>query len=141
MVEPYLFSQNLPSGKYGVFVMTLRDDACGLDVALAVIGGKWKPLILFHLAGGPRRFGELRRLVSGISEKMLIQHLKELEGDGILTRKDYREVPPRVDYAMTDFGRTLATALVSLCAWGDAHRADVEKMKRFSDPAAPVPVS
>jgi DNA-binding HxlR family transcriptional regulator len=141
MVGHYLFNQNLPSGKYGVSVMTVGEGACGLDVALAVIGGKWKPLVLFHLAGGPRRFGELRRLVNGISEKVLIQQLRELEGDGILTRTDHREVPPRVDYAMTDFGRTLATALVSLCAWGDAHRADVEKMKRFADPAAPVTVS
>jgi DNA-binding HxlR family transcriptional regulator len=108
-----------------------RDFSCGLDVALAVIGGKWKPLVLFHLGGGARRFGELRRLVVGISEKVLIQQLKELEADGIVSRTDYREVPPRVDYAMTAFGRTLATALTSLCAWGDAHRIQVEQMQRI----------
>jgi DNA-binding HxlR family transcriptional regulator len=108
-----------------------RDFSCGLDVALAVVGGKWKPLVLFHLGGGSRRFGELRRLVTGISEKVLIQQLKELEADGILSRTDYREVPPRVDYAMTAFGRTLATALVPLCAWGDAHRIQVEQMQRI----------
>jgi DNA-binding HxlR family transcriptional regulator len=113
-------------------IMATREFTCGLDVALAVIGGKWKPLVLFHLGGGPRRFGELRRLVQGISEKVLIQQLKELEADGILTRTDYREVPPRVDYAMTDFGRTMATALMPLCAWGDAHRAEVERVKRAS---------
>jgi len=108
-----------------------RNFSCGLDVALAVIGGKWKPLILFHLGGGARRFGELRRLVSGISEKVLMQQLKELEADGMLSRTDHREVPPRVDYAMTAFGRTLATALMPLCAWGDANRTNVEQMQRI----------
>ncbi|WP_192243066.1 winged helix-turn-helix transcriptional regulator [Mesorhizobium silamurunense] len=105
--------------------------SCGLDVALAVVGGKWKPLILFHLGGRARRFGELRRLVVGISEKMLIQHLKELEADGVVSRTDHRELPPRVDYALTLFGRTLAAALVPLCAWGDAHRVQVAQIKRM----------
>ena len=108
-----------------------RNFSCGLDVALAVVGGKWKPLILFHLGGGARRFGELRRLVSGISEKVLMQQLKELEADGMLSRTDHREVPPRVDYAMTAFGGTLATALMPLCAWGDANRTNVEQMQRI----------
>jgi DNA-binding HxlR family transcriptional regulator len=108
-----------------------RDFSCGLDVALSVVGGKWKPLVLFHLGGGSRRFGELRRLVTGISEKVLIQQLKELEADGILSRTDYRELPPRVDYAMTAFGRTLAAALVPLCAWGDANRIQVQQMQRI----------
>ena len=115
-----------------------HDVTCGLDVALAVIGGKWKPLILFHLGSGPRRFGELRRLVQGISEKVLIQHLRELERDGILSRKDHREVPPRVDYAMTAFGRTLATALMPLCAWGDANRERVDAIQRLQ-PAQGAP--
>ena len=103
---------------------------CGLDVALAVVGGKWKPLVLFHLGGGPRRFGELRRLVRGISEKVLIQQLRELEGDGVLSRTDHREVPPRVDYAMTAFGRTLAAALMPLCAWGEENRERVEERQQ-----------
>ncbi len=108
-----------------------HDGICGLDVALAVIGGKWKPLILFHLGSGPRRFGELRRLVRGISEKVLIQHLRELASDGILSRTDHREIPLRVDYAMTEFGRTLATALMPLCAWGDANRESVDAIQRL----------
>jgi DNA-binding HxlR family transcriptional regulator len=111
--------------------MSESKSRCGLDVALAVVGGKWKPLVLFHLNGGPRRFGELRRLVAGISEKVLIQHLRELEADGILKRRDYREVPPRVDYEMTEFGRTLARALMPLCGWGDEHRERVEEMQRL----------
>lgn len=94
---------------------------CGMDVALTVMGGKWKPLILFHLAQGPQRFGELRRLVAGISEKMLIQQLRELVSDGIVSRQDFRELPPKVEYSLTEFGQGLATALAPLCAWGTAH--------------------
>ncbi len=112
-----------------------REIPCGLDVALAVMGGKWKPLVLYHLFYGPRRFGELRRLVQGISEKVLIQQLRELEADGILSRTDYKQVPPRVEYAITAFGRTLAAALMPLCAWGEAHRAQIEALPR-NHPAA-----
>lgn len=111
------------------------ENICGLDVALSVVGGKWKPLVLFHLSQGPRRFGELRRLVAGISEKVLIQHLRELTEDGVLVRHDYQEVPPRVDYAMTEFGHTLAQALVALCDWGNANRARVEQMSAARDAA------
>ena len=107
-----------------------QDGACGLDVALAVIGGKWKPLVLFHLNGQSRRFSELRRLVTRISEKVLIQQLRELEADGIVIRTDHQEVPPRVDYAMTDFGRTLASALVPLCGWGEANRDRVDRIQQ-----------
>ena len=106
--------------------MARKEFTCGLDVALAVIGGKWKPLILFHLKNGPTRFAELRRLVAGVSEKVLIQHLRELVADKIIIRRDYHEVPPRVDYEMTPFGLTLAQALVPLCAWGADHQAVVE---------------
>ena len=70
------------------------EPVCGLDVALAVMGGKWKPLILFHLQHGPTRFGELKRRVSGISEKVLIQQLSELVAAGVLTRRDHNRVPP-----------------------------------------------
>jgi len=103
--------------------------SCGLDVALVVMGGKWKPLVLFHLAPGSRRFGELRRLIGRVSEKVLIQQLRELERDGIISRTDHHEIPPRVDYAITPFGRTLAMALVPLCQWGEAYRAEVDAIQ------------
>ena len=80
------------------------DPPCGLDVALAVMGGKWKPLILFHLHAGPRRFGDLRRRVAGVSEKVLIQHLRELVAAGVLTRCDHGKLPPVVDYTITRSG-------------------------------------
>jgi len=101
--------------------MKKKTYSCGLEAALAVIGGKWKCLILWHLAGAPRRFGELRKLVVGISEKMLIQELKQMERDGIVIRKDFREVPPRVQYSLTSFGGALADALHPLCEWGAKH--------------------
>jgi DNA-binding HxlR family transcriptional regulator len=105
-----------------------------LDAALAVMGGKWKPLILFHLANGPRRFGELRRLVDGISEKMLVQQLRELQADGIVARIDFNEVPPKVEYSVTPFGRTLAEALRPLCTWGSRHLAEIETILRHRTP-------
>jgi len=94
---------------------------CGLSAALAVAGGKWKPLVLWRLTTGPQRFGELRRLVGTISEKMLIQHLREMEADGIITRHDFQEVPPKVEYALTEFGASLLEALKPLCEWGTTH--------------------
>ena len=101
---------------------------CGLDAALAVIGGKWKPLILFHLAHGARRYGDLRRAVGGVTDEMLIQQLRDLHADGIIDRLDYKEIPPRVDYSLTPFGRTLAKALAPLCVWGTEHMSKVEEL-------------
>ncbi len=95
---------------------------CGLDVALAVIGGKWKMLILYHVCHGTRRFGELRRLLPGISEKMLIQDLRQMQESGLLARKDYKEIPPKVEYSITPFGRALGESLRPLCAWGNKNR-------------------
>jgi DNA-binding HxlR family transcriptional regulator len=106
------------------------DSECGLDVAFAVVGGKWKPLILYYLSRESRRFGELRRLVVGVSEKVLIQQLRELRVDGIVSRTDHREVPPRVDYAITVYGRRLAEALMPLCDWGNANRTRVNEIRR-----------
>lgn len=92
--------------------------SCGLDATLRIISGKWKPLIVYFLAQGPNRYGELRRAVRGVSDKMLIQHLKELEADGIVLRTDHHEVPPRVDYTLSPLGHSLAQALAPLCVWG-----------------------
>ncbi|WP_282794886.1 helix-turn-helix domain-containing protein [Streptomyces sp. CC224B] len=98
--------------------------ACGLDAAVDVVGGKWKPMILWALhAGGTLRFGELRRHVPGVSEKMLIQQLREMEADGIVHREVYREVPPKVEYSLTDLGQSLNKALEPLGLWGDEHMA------------------
>jgi DNA-binding HxlR family transcriptional regulator len=106
--------------------MRRRPYECGIEAALAVVGGKWKPIVLWHLSDDPRRFGELRRRVTGISEKMLIQQLREMEADGIVTRRDFREIPPRVEYAPTEFGVSLVEALRPLCDWGREHMARIE---------------
>jgi DNA-binding HxlR family transcriptional regulator len=109
---------------------------CGLEAALAVVGGKWKPIVLWNLAPGPRRFGELRRLVTGISEKMLIQQLREMERDGIVAREDFREIPPRVEYSLTEFGVSLGQALRPLCDWGTEHLARIEATQADPKPLA-----
>lgn len=102
--------------------------SCGLDATLRIIAGKWKPLIVYFLRQGPNRYGELRRAVRGVSDKMLIQHLKELEADGIVSRTDYGEVPPRVDYTLTPLGHSLSEALAPLCAWGTDNMASVSRV-------------
>ncbi|WP_329032897.1 helix-turn-helix transcriptional regulator [Streptomyces sp. NBC_01725] len=92
---------------------------CGIDAAMDVVSGKWKSLILWELHHyGVRRFGELRRGLPGVSEKMLIQHLREMEEDGLVHREVYREVPPKVEYSLTEHGVSLNTALTSLGEWG-----------------------
>lgn len=108
---------------------TLPGFTCGLDATLRVIAGKWKPLILYFLAqGGPTRYGELRRAVRDVSDKMLIQQLKELEADDLVKRTDYKEIPPRVDYSLTPLGFSLAEALVPLCTWGTENMAEVSRV-------------
>ncbi|MDR6957839.1 transcriptional regulator [Pseudomonas brassicacearum] len=99
--------------------------SCGLDATLRIISGKWKPLVLFFLRDGPKRYGELKRLVQGVSDKVLIQALKDLEADHVLARTDYKEVPPRVDYTLTPLGHSLAEAIVPLCTWGTEHMAEM----------------
>ena len=108
---------------------------CGLDAALDVIGGKWKTLILWELSATPHRFGELRRAVEGISEKMLIQQLREMERDGVVHRRQYNEVPPRVEYSVTPFGASLNEALAPLCEWGERNMERIERSGRL-DPIA-----
>lgn len=98
---------------------------CGLEAVLAILGGKWKPLIVYHLAKGPKRTSQLRRLVTKVSEKMLIQHLKELMDDGVVHRIDFQKVPPHVEYELSDFGRSLAEQLAPLCEWGTRHTAEI----------------
>ncbi|MET9846358.1 winged helix-turn-helix transcriptional regulator [Streptomyces ossamyceticus] len=106
---------------------------CGIDAAFDVLSGKWKGFILWELeVHGVRRFAELRRGMPGVSEKMLTQHLRELEEDGLVHREVYAEVPPRVEYSLTEDGRTLNRALEPLGAWG------VERMRRDGTEAVDV---
>jgi DNA-binding HxlR family transcriptional regulator len=106
-----------------------RPYSCGIDAAIDVVGGKWKVLILWALHDGRRRFGELRRLLPGVSEKVLIQQLREMEADQIVHREVYRQVPPKVEYSLTDLGVSLNAALRPLGAWGAEHRAHIEAVR------------
>ena len=108
--------------------MAERTFTCGLDAAIAVMGGKWKGLILFALQDGPLRFGELRRAVGGISERMLILQLKEMQTAGLLHREVYQQVPPKVEYSLTDFGRSLNDAMAPLGEWGEENMARIESI-------------
>jgi DNA-binding HxlR family transcriptional regulator len=96
---------------------------CPVKLTASIIGGKWKPSLLFHLEGRTRRFCELQRLIPGLTKKMLTQHLRELERDGIVHRKVYAEVPPRVEYTLTRHGESLKPILKLMSAWGTRHRA------------------
>ncbi len=95
---------------------------CPVKLTASVIGGKWKPSLLYHLEGRTRRFCELQRLIPGLTKKMLTQHLRELERDGIVRRKVYAEVPPRVEYSLTRHGESLKPILKLMSAWGTRHR-------------------
>jgi DNA-binding HxlR family transcriptional regulator len=95
---------------------------CPVRDALSVIGGKWKPIIARYLMLEKRRFGELRKLMPDATQKMLTQQLREMESAGIVTRKIYHQVPPKVEYSLTAYGRTLRPVLEALCAWGTKHR-------------------
>ncbi|MFC4779305.1 winged helix-turn-helix transcriptional regulator [Paenibacillus sp. GCM10023252] len=92
---------------------------CDLEITLDVIGGKWKALILYYLIKGPKRTGELKKLLHTISQKMLVQTLRELENDGLINRKTYNQVPPKVEYSVTELGLSLEPMLRALCAWGE----------------------
>ena len=94
---------------------------CGLGVALQMVGGKWKAVILWLLEEKPHRFGELKRDLPGISERILIKQLREMEQDGLILRCDFRSVPPKVEYSITPFGATLLEALCPLSDWGMLH--------------------
>lgn len=91
---------------------------CPMEYTLDLIGGKWKGAILYRLLEGTRRYGELRRLLCRITQRSLTQQLRELEDDGLVHREVFAEVPPRVEYSLTDKGRTLAPVLNALLAWG-----------------------
>lgn len=101
----------------------MRLEDCPVRATLDVIGGKWKPVILYHLMAGPKRHGELRRLLPDATQKMLTQQLRELESDGIIGRKVYPKKPPKVEYAFTARGQTLRPVIEALCAWGEQARS------------------
>lgn len=97
-----------------------REYHCALDISMHYVGGKWKTVVLWYLRKEKKRFSELRHLIPGITEKMLSIQLKQLEKDGLVQRKIYGEVPPRVEYFLTEFGKTLIPMLEEMAKWGRA---------------------
>lgn len=99
------------------------NDSCGMAYTLGILGGRWKPAILCRLMHGTMRYGELKKSIDGISERMLVAQLRELENDGIVQRKVFPEVPPRVEYEMTELGLTMKSVIASMSDWGNMHRS------------------
>ena len=100
--------------------------ACDMTYALQLIGGRWKMLIMMHLEKSPFRYGELKKKISHITERMLTLQLREMEEDNIVIRTVYPEVPPRVEYELTKVGRELIPVLLQLSDWGEKHRESPE---------------
>ncbi|MEM8963277.1 MAG: helix-turn-helix domain-containing protein [Acidobacteriota bacterium] len=96
---------------------------CDVEATLSVIGGRWKPILVCHLLDGRKRFGELRRLTPNATERMITLQLRELEADGVIARHVFAEVPPRVEYEITEFGRSLEEILHLMRNWGSAFKA------------------
>nr|WP_314487549.1 helix-turn-helix domain-containing protein [uncultured Kingella sp.] len=112
----------LPSSDY--------TESCPVSTILDIIGGKWKVLILYHLFGDTRRFNELQRLMPAITQRMLTLQLRELEQDGIVHREVYPQVPPKVEYSLTDFGRTLLPVIQAMHDWSEAYAQECGKHKK-----------
>ncbi len=100
-------------------------EVCGMSVAIDVVGGKWRLHLMWVLAAGPQRFGRIRKLLTGVSEKVLAENLRHLEANGVVRREVFPEVPPRVEYSLTSLGEELEIALRPLAVWGDNHRDEL----------------
>jgi len=101
--------------------MKVTDTKCPAEFTLAMIGGRWKIPIIFHLLAGRQRFSELSRALKGVTQKMLTQQLREMERNGLVERKIYPQVPPKVEYALTELGRSLFPVVDAMCQWGVRH--------------------
>jgi DNA-binding HxlR family transcriptional regulator len=112
--------------------VTKKLPALPAERALKVISGRWKAIILYHLFDSPKRLSELKRQVPDVSQKVLIQQLRELEEHGLVHRKIFRQVPPRVDYSATALGLSLEPVLRALCEWGQRHAAELNELDRLA---------
>ena len=115
--------KRLYDGQYG----------CSIEATLDVMGGKWKGVILFHLLKGTKRFNELRRLLPEVTQRMLTLQLRELEAVGVVHREVYKEVPPRVEYSLTPFGRSLEPILLLMRDWGDQFMQTLPRKEQRSE--------
>ncbi|NPC91842.1 helix-turn-helix transcriptional regulator [Bacillus sp. WMMC1349] len=110
----------------------LEGYSCPVEATIDIIGGKWKSIILFHLIDEKKRFNELRRLMPSVTQRMLTLQLRELERDGIVHRKIYKQVPPKVEYSLTDFGETLVPIINQMMNWGKVHASTINNIRKKS---------
>jgi DNA-binding HxlR family transcriptional regulator len=110
-----------------------RLPALPAERALKVISGRWKAIVLYHLFSGPKRLSELKRLMPDVSQKVLIQQLREMQEHRLVHREIFRQVPPRVDYSATALGRSLQPVLLALCAWGQRHAKELNELDQLAD--------
>ena len=101
--------------------MRVRQSKCPAEFTLAMIGGRWKIPLIFHLLNGAKRFSELLRALGGVTQKMLTQQLREMERHGLVERQVYAQVPPKVVYSLTPLGRSLKPVVDAMCRWGELH--------------------
>lgn len=118
--------------------MPERQIGCPVEATLAIVGGKWKPLIIYHLLDGTVRFGELRRKIPNATQQMLTLQLRDLERDGVIHREVYRQVPPKVEYSLTPLGRSLEPMLTHMSAWGLRYLNACPDAGRGRDPVPPA---
>lgn len=103
---------------------------CPVEATVDILGGKWKAVILYYLFEGPKRFNQLKRLLPEVTQRMLTLQLRDLELDGIVHREIYPEIPPRVEYSLTEFGTSLGPIIVQMCDWGEMYMEQIQARKR-----------
>lgn len=109
-------------------IFVFDESSCPVTATMKVLGGKWKPILINAIyLTAPARFGELKRSIKGITQSMLTQQLRELEEDGIVNRKIYAEIPPKVEYTLTEFGLTLSPVILTLAEWGEKYKLNKQK--------------
>ncbi|MED3627287.1 transcriptional regulator HypR [Bacillus subtilis] len=114
------------SGKKNIYP---NKEGCPVEFTLDVIGGKWKGILFYHMIDGKKRFNEFRRICPSITQRMLTLQLRELEADGIVHREIYQQVPPKVEYSLTEFGRTLEPIVLQMKEWGESNRDVLESYR------------
>lgn len=114
------------SGKKNIYP---NKEGCPVEFTLDVIGGKWKGILFYHMIEGKKRFNEFRRICPNITQRMLTLQLRELEADGIVHREVYQQVPPKVEYSLTEFGRTLEPIVLQMKEWGESNRDVLESYR------------
>ncbi|MEQ6077029.1 winged helix-turn-helix transcriptional regulator [Bacillus subtilis] len=115
--------------KLGIDYSSDDFEGCPVETTLDIIGGKWKGILLYHLIDGKKRFNEFRKLYPKITQRMLTLQLRELERDGVIHREVYKQVPPKVEYSLTEFGRTLEPVILHMKDWGEKYKDRIDKLK------------